>query len=125
MTDIKPYLYRATKNADGTTSYAISWYQGTLHYNYNTSTGTYNGTRMVYFTASGAPISDLTGGTLLNASVTSGSSVNFTLSVPVSRTQSDGKTPIYLYATPSDTSAAVVKTQVTGSRHHVSARHQL
>ena len=115
VTDIKPYLYRATKNADGTTSYAISWYQGTLHYNYNTSTGTYNGTRMVYFTASGAPISDLTGGTLLNASVTSGSSVNFTLSVPVSRTQSDGKTPIYLYATPSDTSAAVVKTQVTGS----------
>ena len=71
VTDIKPYLYRATKNADGTTSYAISWYQGTLHYNYNTSTGTYNGTRMVYFTASGAPISDLTGGTLLNASVTS------------------------------------------------------
>ena len=84
VTDIKPYMYAVTTNAQGAKSYAVTWYSGTLYYNYNHSTKTYDGRRTVYFnTTDGSPVGDLNGGTLINATVTSGSDVNFTLSIPV------------------------------------------
>lgn len=114
LVDIKPYLYTGTTAADGSKSYVLSWYQGTLKYNYNYKTNVYDGSRTVYFMASDAITGSLTGGTLLNAAVTSGSNVNFTLSVPVAR--KIGTDNMFLYASPSNADdVAVVKTQVTSN----------
>lgn len=99
VTDIKPYMYAVTTDAQGAKSYAVTWYSGTLYYNYNHSTKTYDGRRTVYFnTTDGSPVGDLNGGAILNATVTSGSDVNFTLSIPVLTVAKGGLEPTKLYA---------------------------
>ena len=99
VTDVKPYMYAVTTNAQGAKSYAVTWYSGTLYYNYNHSTKTYDGHRTVYFnTTDGSPVGDLNGGAILNATVTSGSDVNFTLSIPVLTVAKGGLKPTKLYA---------------------------
>ena len=77
VTDIKPYMYAVVTDAQGAKSYAVTWYSGTLYYNYNHSTKTYDGRSTVYFnTTDGSPVGDLNGGAILNATVTSVSDVN-------------------------------------------------
>lgn len=99
VTDIKPYMYAVVTDAQGAKSYAVTWYSGTLYYNYNHSTKTYDGRRTVYFnTTDGSPVGDLNGGAILNATVTSGSDVNFTLSIPVLTVAKGGLEPTKLYA---------------------------
>ena len=99
VTDIKPYMYAVTTDAQGAKSYAVTWYSGTLYYNYNHSTKTYDGRHTVYFnTTDGSPVGDLNGGAILNATVTSGSDVNFTLSIPVLTVAKGGLEPTKLYA---------------------------
>ena len=99
VTDVKPYMYAVTTDAQGAKSYAVTWYSGTLYYNYNHSTKTYDGRRTVYFnTTDGSPVGDLNGGAILNATVTSGSDVNFTLSIPVLTVAKGGLKPTKLYA---------------------------
>lgn len=86
--DIKPYMYSSVTNEDGSKSYFVTWYSGTLYYNYNMTTKSFTGKRTVYFntTTPKAVKGSITGGTLINATVTSGSSVSFTLSIPVPTT---------------------------------------
>ena len=99
VTDVRPYMYAVVTNAQGAKSYAVTWYSGTLYYNYNHSTKTYDGRRTVYFnTTDGSPVGDLNGGAILNATVTSGSDVNFTLSIPVLTVAKGGLKPTKLYA---------------------------
>lgn len=99
VTDVRPYMYAVTTDAQGAKSYAVTWYSGTLYYNYNHSTKTYDGRRTVYFnTTDGSPVGDLNGGAILNATVTSGSDVNFTLSIPVLTVAKGGLKPTKLYA---------------------------
>lgn len=110
--DIKPYMYSAVTYADGSKSYFVTWYSGTLYYNYNMTTKSFSGKRTVYFntTTPQAVKGSITGGTLINATVTSGSSVSFTLSIPVPTTGEK------LYAAPgSGTSETpVIRTNPSG-----------
>lgn len=109
VTDVKPYMYAVTTNAQGAKSYAVTWYSGTLYYNYNHSTKTYDGRRTVYFnTTNGSPVGDLNGGAILNATVTSGSDVNFTLSIPVKTNE----TKLYAECNNADT---VISTTAQGA----------
>lgn len=109
VTDIKPYMYAVVTNAQGAKSYAVTWYSGTLYYNYNHSTKTYDGHRTVYFnTTNGSPVGDLNGGAILNATVTSGSDVNFTLSIPVKTNE----TKLYAECNNADT---VISTTAQGA----------
>ena len=109
VTDIKPYMYAVTTDAQGAKSYAVTWYSGTLYYNYNHSTKTYDGHRTVYFnTTNGSPVGDLNGGAILNATVTSGSDVNFTLSIPVKTNE----TKLYAECNNADT---VISTTAQGA----------
>lgn len=109
VTDVKPYMYAVTTNAQGAKSYAVTWYSGTLYYNYNHSTKTYDGHRTVYFnTTDGSPVGDLNGGAILNATVTSGSDVNFTLSIPVKTNE----TKLYAECNNADT---VISTTAQGA----------
>ena len=109
VTDIKPYMYAVVTNAQGAKSYAVTWYSGTLYYNYNYNTKTYDGHRTVYFnTTDGSPVGDLNGGTIINATVTSGSDVNFTLSIPVET----NKTKLYAECNNADT---VISTTAQGA----------
>lgn len=109
VTDVKPYMYAVTTNAQGAKSYAVTWYSGTLYYNYNHSTKTYDGRRTVYFnTTDGSPVGDLNGGAILNATVTSGSDVNFTLSIPVKTNE----TKLYAECNNADT---VISTTAQGA----------
>lgn len=109
VTDVKPYMYAVTTDAQGAKSYAVTWYSGTLYYNYNHSTKTYDGRRTVYFnTTNGSPVGDLNGGTILNATVTSGSDVNFTLSIPVKTNE----TKLYAECNNADT---VISTTAQGA----------
>lgn len=109
VTDIKPYMYAVTTDAQGAKSYAVTWYSGTLYYNYNHSTKTYDGRRTVYFnTTNGSPEGDLNGGAILNATVTSGSDVNFTLSIPVKTNE----TKLYAECNNADT---VISTTAQGA----------
>lgn len=109
VTDVKPYMYAVTTDAQGAKSYAVTWYSGTLYYNYNHSTKTYDGRRTVYFnTTDGSPEGDLNGGAILNATVTSGSDVNFTLSIPVKTNE----TKLYAECNNADT---VISTTAQGA----------
>lgn len=109
VTDIKPYMYAVVTDAQGAKSYAVTWYSGTLYYNYNHSTKTYDGRRTVYFnTTDGSPEGDLNGGAILNATVTSGSDVNFTLSIPVKTNE----TKLYAECNNADT---VISTTAQGA----------
>lgn len=109
VTDIKPYMYAVVTNAQGAKRYAVTWYSGTLYYNYNHSTKTYDGRRTVYFnTTDGSPEGDLNGGAILNATVTSGSDVNFTLSIPVKTNE----TKLYAECNNADT---VISTTAQGA----------
>ena len=109
VTDVRPYMYAVTTDAQGAKSYAVTWYSGTLYYNYNHSTKTYDGRRTVYFnTTNGSPVGDLNGGAILNATVTSGSDVNFTLSIPVKTNE----TKLYAECNNADT---VISTTAQGA----------
>ena len=109
VTDVRPYMYAVTTDAQGAKSYAVTWYSGTLYYNYNHSTKTYDGHRTVYFnTTNGSPVGDLNGGAILNATVTSGSDVNFTLSIPVKTNE----TKLYAECNNADT---VISTTAQGA----------
>lgn len=109
VTDVRPYMYAVTTDAQGAKSYAVTWYSGTLYYNYNHSTKTYDSHRTVYFnTTNGSPVGDLNGGAILNATVTSGSDVNFTLSIPVKTNE----TKLYAECNNADT---VISTTAQGA----------
>lgn len=112
ITDIKPYVYSAATAADGSKNYYISWYSGTLYYNYNLSTKQYDSKRTVYFTKTdGSAISGINGGTIINATVNSGSDVKFTMSIPVATTTiSTAIEATKLYAKASDEESVIYTT---------------
>lgn len=113
ITDIKPYVYSAVTAADGSKTYYISWYSGTLHYNYNLSTKQYDVKKTVYFTRTdGSAISDINGGTIINATVNSGSDVKFTMSIPVATTISTKATTLYAKASGEE---SVISTTAQGA----------
>ena len=113
ITDIKPYVYSAATDADGSKNYYISWYSGKLHYNYNLSTKQYDRTVPVYFTRTdGSAISGINGGTIINATVNSGSDVKFTMSIPVATTISTKATTLYAKASGEE---SVISTTAQGA----------
>lgn len=113
IVDIKPYMYSSVTNADGSKDYYVTWYSGTLYYNYNLTNKTYTSHCTVYFnnTTPKKVEGNLNGGTLYAATVTSGSSVSFTLSIPVPTTGE------CLYATPESGTdeTPVIRTNPSGT----------